>query len=160
MRKSYDLNLPHQSRIRQWYGSVEAEPGFTEPALRALQSKVEDAETQGRPIICCLLLDEMAIKKHVFWDGTRFREYVDIGNGMEDDEDGDEDGDEEESNIAGDVLVFMAVSVNSSWKILIAYFYVDGKSGIERANLVKVAIKKLRDIKIKVIAMTCDGPSF
>ena len=78
------------------------------------------------------------------------RGYVDIGNGLENNDD---------SPIAKDALVFMAVSINGSWKIPIAYFFIDGMSGVERSNLVTVAIKKLFDIKIRVIALTCDGSS-
>ena len=36
-------------------------------------------------MICSLMLDEIAIKKHVSWDGYRFRGFVDAGNGTDDD---------------------------------------------------------------------------
>ena len=49
------------------------------------------------------------------------RGYVDIDNGLENNED---------SPIAKDALVFMAVSINGSWKIPIAYFFIDGMSGV------------------------------
>lgn len=39
------------------------------------------------------------------------------------------------------------------------YFFVDGLSGIERVNLVKVCIQRLHDVGVKVISLTCDGPS-
>ena len=39
VRKSFQLNLPHQTRIRQWYSVVKADPGFTEPTFRALKLK-------------------------------------------------------------------------------------------------------------------------
>ena len=47
--------------------------GFTEPAFQALAVKVEDANKNGRKVICSLMLDEMAIRKHVSWDGEKFR---------------------------------------------------------------------------------------
>ena len=37
-------------------------------------------------IPCCLMLDEVEIKKGVYWDGKRFRGHVDIGDGKEEDE--------------------------------------------------------------------------
>ena len=57
------------------------------------------------------MLDEMAIKKNVSWDGTR---YVDIGSNETDDDDS--------LPVAKDALVFMVVAINSSWKVPIAYF--------------------------------------
>jgi len=65
----------------------------------------------------------MAIKKYVSWDGIRFWGYVDIRSDSNDDDDS--------SPVAKDALVFMVVSVNSSWKIPIAYFFIDGLSGVE-----------------------------
>ena len=53
----------------------------------------------------------------------------------------------------------MAVSVNGSWKVPCGYFFVDGLNGIERANLVKVCIKKLHDVGVNVVSLTCDGPA-
>lgn len=53
----------------------------------------------------------------------------------------------------------MVVSVKESWKIPIAYFLIDGLSGIERANIVKLCIRKLHDVGVKVISLICDGPS-
>ena len=49
------------------------------------------------------MLDEMAIKKHVSWDGTKFQGYVDLGIGLEDDD---------SNPVAKDALVLMVVSVN------------------------------------------------
>ena len=40
VRRSFDLNLPHQTQIRKWYSRVPAEPGFTEPSFKALAAKV------------------------------------------------------------------------------------------------------------------------
>ena len=50
----------------------------------------------------------MSIRKHVEWDGQRYRGFVDLGTGINDDDSVPE---------AMDALVFMAVSVNSSWKV-------------------------------------------
>ncbi|KAJ8047187.1 DNA transposase THAP9 [Holothuria leucospilota] len=88
------------------------------------------------------MIDEMAIKKHVSWDGYKFRGYVDVGNGIDDDS----------SPVA-------KVNVNGSWKVPCAYFLIDGLNGSERANLVKLCIQRLSDVGIKVVSLTCDGPS-
>ena len=95
------------------------------------------------------MLDEMAIKKHISWDGKKYNGYVDLGNGIKDDS----------LPVAGDALVFMVVAIDESWKVPCGYFFIDGLSGAERANLVNVCLQRLSDAGIKVISLTCDGPS-
>ena len=56
-------------------------------------------------------------------------------------------------------LVFMVVSLNDSWKVPIAYFLIDGLSGCERSNLVKVCVEKCHDVGVEIVSLTCDGPS-
>ena len=136
VKRSFNLALPHQSKIRRCYSKIPAEPRFTQPAFQALSVKVNEAEKERRKVVCSLMLDEMAINKHVSWDGTRFWEHVDLGNGVKDDD---------SSPVAKDALIFMVVSTNGFWKVPCAYFFVNGLSGSERANLVKICIKKLHD---------------
>ena len=150
VRKTFNLALPHQVQVRKWYAKVPAEPGFTNPAFQALKLKVEEANKKGEKIICSLMLDEMAIRKHVSWDGKRFRGYVDVGNGTDEND---------SSPVAKEALVLIAVAVNDSWKVPCRYFFIDGLNGKERANLVKVCIKKLSDVGVNVVSLTCDGPS-
>ena len=100
-------------------------------------------------MICSLMLDEMAIKKHISWDGYKFRGYVDIGNGINGDT----------TPVAKVALVFMVVCINGSWKVPCAYFLIEGLINAERANLVKLCIQRLSDAGVKVAAVICDGPS-
>ncbi|XP_065667993.1 uncharacterized protein LOC136088237 [Hydra vulgaris] len=76
----------------------------------------------------------MAIKKQVQWDGKKFRGFVDLGNGIENDD---------SLPLARDALVLMVVLINS-----------------ERAILVGNCLKKLFDVGVKVVSLTCDGPSY
>ncbi|XP_065650412.1 uncharacterized protein LOC136078563 [Hydra vulgaris] len=50
-RKIFNFNLPHQAKIRKWYGKVSAEPGFTKPAFAALNYKVIEAEKLGSKVV-------------------------------------------------------------------------------------------------------------
>ena len=136
--------------MTKWYAKIPAEPGFTEPTFQALKLKVEEAQKKGEEVICSLMLDKMAIRKHISWDGKKFRGYVDVGNGVDEND---------SSPVPKDALVLMAVAINGSWKVPCGYFFVDGLSGKERVNLVKVSIKKLSDVGVNVVSLTCDGPS-
>lgn len=150
VRKSFDFSLPHQAQIRKWYGKIDADPGFTKPAFIAIKEKVRIAHNNGKQVMCSLMLDEMSIRKHIAWDGKKFRGFVDHGNGLYDDD---------SLPYAKDVLVLMVVCINSGWKVPCAYFFVDGLSGAERANIVKICIQRVSYTGAKVVSLTCDGPS-
>ena len=149
VRKKLNNALPHQSTVRRWYSKIPADPGFTEPAFQTLKEKADEEREQGKELIVSLMLDEMTIKKLTCWDGVKFRGYVDLGNDEVDDS----------APLAKDALVFMVVNISGSWKVPVAYFLVDGLTGVERANLVQLCIKRLSDACIKVASVTCDGPS-
>ena len=53
----------------------------------------------------------------------------------------------------------MVVGVNGCFKIPVGYFLINGMSGSERANIINTCLKKLHDIGVLVISVTCDGPA-
>ena len=79
VRKSFDLGLPHVNVIPSWYSSINSDPGFTKDPLTALKAK------DNQEVVCALMPDEMAIRKHIEWDGKQFHGYVDLGTGINDD---------------------------------------------------------------------------
>ena len=85
VRKSFNLGLPSPSVIRSWYSKIEGDPGFTKATFLALAAKVSASRQSGERVICSLMLDEMAIKKHFEWNGKEFKGFVDIGTGVKDD---------------------------------------------------------------------------
>ena len=147
VRKMFNLALPHPKTVRRWYTAVPAEPGFTELAFRPIKC-AEEMSTQET--VCVLMLDEMAIRRHVAWDGEKYRGFVDLGCGVDDDD---------SSPVAKDALIIMAVCINKSWKVPLGCFFIDGLTGQERANLVRIAIERLSQVGAKVVSLTCDGPS-
>ncbi len=64
VRKTFNLALPHPVQIQKWYTKVPAEPGFTEASFKALAHRKKDA---GKKVIGSLMIDKMAIRKHVSW---------------------------------------------------------------------------------------------
>ena len=118
-------------------------------AMTATKAKVLAAKRDGQEVVCALMLDEMAIRKQMKWDGKQFRRFVDLGTGINDDS----------APEAIDALVFMAVAVNSSRKVPCGYFLVNRLSGNEKANLTKECIAKLHDIGVTVVSLTCDRPT-
>ena len=150
VRTTFNLALPHQSQIRKWYSKIPAGPGFTQPAFQALEVRMHKAQEENKQIVCALMLDEMAIRKHVSWNGKSFQGYVDLGCDLNDDD---------SAPMAKNALVFMAVALNESWKVPCGYFLIDSLTGKERANLVTQCIQRLYDVGVTVSSLTCDGPS-
>lgn len=149
VRKTFDLNLPHPSVLRKWYSSISGEPGFTEEVLTALRAKVLKAKAHKEEVVCGLQLDEMAIKKHVEWDGKKFRGFVDLGTNVDNDS----------VPAASNALVLLVVGLNGSWKVPCGYFLIDSLSGAEKSNLVMTSLEKLADVGVIIKSITCDGPS-
>jgi len=95
----------------------------------------------------CSMIDEVAIRQHVEWDGQKFQGYIDMGTGLHDDG----------MPIAKEALTFMVVGVNDSFKVPVGYFLIDGLGGTERANLVKQFLSKLHDVGVIIVSLTFDG---
>ena len=95
------------------------------------------------------MLDEMKIHRNLTFNGKEFIGGVDLGLELN-----DEDGEPEE---ATDALVFMVVGLNVKWKLPIGYFFIKGLTGSEKANIVNIALNKLRDVGASVCTLTSDG---
>ena len=139
--------LPIRSTITRWFSNIDCEPGFTSKAFATLQAVAEKSES---PIFVNLMMDEMSIKKLIQWTGKKFMGYVDIGAGTEDDS----------VPPAKEALVFMCVAANGhfKFKLPLAYFFIEGLSASERANLIKICLEKLHSTGVVCTSLTCDGP--
>lgn len=150
VRETFDLCLPSERTIRRWYAAVDAEPGFTAESFSTLKKKVEEEKLLQRDVLVSLTFDEVSIRKKVEWNGERFVGVVDLGTGVEPDD---------SAIPATEALVLMVVSLNSSWKLPIAYFMIAHLSADEKVLILNSALKKLHDIKVEVVSMTCDAPA-
>jgi len=112
-----DTCLPHPRTIEKWLKTIDGRPGFTSEAFSALETR-----TKLRPekqLVCVLMMDEVAIRQQIVWDGNKFVGYIDMGTGLDDDS----------MPVAKDALTFMAVGVNDSFKVRVGYFLIDGLGG-------------------------------
>lgn len=81
--------------------SINVEPGFHTEALKSI---AERAKTVSYPLFGALIFDEMAIRQHVEYDGSKFSGYVDMGPNIEC----------SEVQIAKEALVFVVNCINES----------------------------------------------
>ncbi|KAG7453457.1 DNA transposase THAP9 [Solea senegalensis] len=149
VRDNFDLFLPLPYTIRKYYSSVSADPGFTRASFSALQTHAEDRKKEGRQTICALMVGEMSICKHVEYSEGNLHGYVDPGCGAIDDS----------LPPARDAFVVMAVAIDESWKIPLAYFFVDSLTGEERANIITECLLRLQYAGVRTASLTCDGPA-
>lgn len=149
MRKTWDKLLPAPSTIRQWYRAVDGSPGFTREALEAISLRYKDS----KPTIINLVTDEMSIREQVIYDKEKFYGNINYGTLK--------NSYHNNNNVptAKNALMFMAVSLNDSWKVPIGYFLINSLNSVERANLMTLALQKLHDSKCKVYSITFDGAS-
>ncbi|GBO07366.1 hypothetical protein AVEN_158214-1 [Araneus ventricosus] len=141
-----DMNSPTKA-VKKWYQVVDGSPGFTKEALEMLKCKAVEASQRNRQIVCCLIIDEMSIRRQTELDNGKLCRYIDYGTDLE----------SPELPIANNALTFMVNAVNGNWKITIAYFLIDGLNDIKRTNLIKIALEYLHETEIKVVALTFDG---
>lgn len=144
VRNQFNTVLPHPRTLGKWYSSIDAEPGFTNEALKSLTLKVTNS---NHPIYCSLMLDEMAIRQHLEFSGSKYYGRVDIGNGL----------DNENLVLAKDCLVFMVVSINEGWKLPIGYFLASNLNSTQKAELTKQALYALKATGVHIVSLTFDG---
>ena len=75
----------HPRAVRTRYSHVNGEPGFTKRARDAISTQVRVDTAIGRHTVCSLMLDEMAIRRHVELVNGKHHGFVVIGNSQVDD---------------------------------------------------------------------------
>lgn len=75
--------------------------------------------------------------------------YVDIGSELQSDSEVE----------AKEAIVFLINSLNNAWKLPIGYFLINGISGVQKSNLVKMCLKILEEAGVTITSLTFDGAS-
>lgn len=83
IRCTFETCLPHPQTLRKWYKPVDATPGFTEASFSALRQQTEFS--LGPNNVFSLILDEMAVRQNVQWDGKKFHGFTDMGTELDND---------------------------------------------------------------------------
>ena len=144
VRNKFGLCLPHAKTLYKWYKSVDGEPGFNNEAIRHIK---EYNNTVQDCLFATLIIDEMAIRKHIEFDGERFSGVVNVGKAFACNEE----------NVAKEALVFLLVGINKSWKIPVGYFLIDKLNGEQKCNLVQQCLRVVHETGVRVVCFTCDG---
>lgn len=146
VRKEFDTILPHPRTLSKWYTNTEASPGFTKESLDTLTLKCKNTD---HTIYCALVLDEMAIRQHIEWDGSNYHGYVNFGI----------DVDSDQLDIANECLVFMLVAINERWKLPVGYFLCKHLDSTQKSNLLSQCLDLVYKTGVVVVSVTFDGCS-
>ncbi|KAG7162936.1 putative DNA transposase THAP9-like 2 [Homarus americanus] len=76
-----------------------SETRITEASFSALKQKVKKSTDETSGNILSLVMDEMAIRQHVEWDGKKYHGFIDVGTELDD-----------PLPVAKEALTFMEVS--------------------------------------------------
>lgn len=151
VREKFDVTLPCESTIRNWYSSINGAPGFTTESFEALRNKVEKVNAEGKQLYGCLMFDEMNFRQQALWNknAKQYDGFIDMGNF-------DVNYDTTLS-IASQILVYMVSGINEKFKIPVAYFLINGLKTAEKAALTNEVLKRVGNTGLKLIGMTFDG---
>lgn len=61
--------MPHSHTLSKWYSHVDAKHGFTDEAFKMFDLNVK---CSNNPVVCNLMLEEMAICQHIEFYGTNY----------------------------------------------------------------------------------------
>lgn len=116
IRNKFGKHLPSQSCLRNWYKSVDGEPGILQEALDVLKCQVETAKAKGKKLYFALMMDEMHLRKQVIRSDAKkqYIGYVDYGH-IKDVSDCEVE--------ASSALVLLVNAVNDRFKIPVAYYF-------------------------------------
>jgi hypothetical protein len=104
-------------------------------------------QTSDKTIVCSLIFDEMVIRKYIECDGRQYHGFGDMGATID-----------FASNIeAKEVLVFMLVAINDTWKVPAGYFMINSLNSEQKASLVTQCLALIKECNVVVTNVTFDG---
>lgn len=114
VRSKFDSHLPSISAIRKWYSSINSSAGFENDSFEIVEKKANEHKANNEPFLCCLVKDEMEIRKHSQWNENKmkFDDFVDMGKRLTT---------QGVLPLAKEALVFLVCGITGDFKIPIAY---------------------------------------
>lgn len=151
IREKFNNHLPHPKTIAAWYqqSDISGKAGLTEESLERLKKIV--SEMNGKPLVCALIFDEMYIRKQIFWNNASksYEGFINYGF--------DPGKESDESPKATQAIVFMLSGLNTYFQFPLAYYFIKGLNGKQRADLLEEIISKVTECGVSISNLTFDG---
>lgn len=151
IRDKFHNHLPHPNTIGVWYrqSDISGKAGLTMESLERLK-KIK-SEMNGKPLVCSLIFDEIYIRKQVFWNNATkcYEGFVNYGF--------ESTKENEVLPKATQAIVFMLSGLNTYFQFPVAYYFIKGLNGQQRADLLKEVITKVTECGVIISNLTFDG---
>lgn len=152
VRDNFNKMLPHPNTIASWYrySNIRGDPGFhSETFERLKKMSVDVMKETGNPLVCCLIADEMYIRKQILWcnQSQRYVGYISYGAKPE----------EKLLPIANQAIVFMLTGINQQFEFPVGYHFIASLDTDSKVVLFTEVIRKLTECEIIVKNLTFDG---
>ena len=161
------LSLPSRRSMRRYVFPVDCGPGFLLNVIKTLGEEIRNKK-HGKE--CTLVLDEASLHKAQGWD-PRLKQYIGRCTNLNrrkdkeystDDErivpaDNDDNEEDEDDDLATQVLVFMLVGLDGTWRQPIGYWFTKHHSGEIVATLVKQSLQHTHEHGVDIRALVFDG---
>ena len=137
--------LPTVGTLLTYRRRVDGSPGFSVSALNMLRNKVKEMLTKSKKLFISLSCDDMSIRQHVWFTGTTFYGYEDLGEGPG-------------LKPAKHVMMIMATALNMRWKLPVGYFLLpDSFTGDKRAALIRNCIYHVNNTGAVITSLVMDN---
>lgn len=123
-RSVFSKCLPHTQTIASWYRVIDGQPGFTVESLDALTELQKQTPYQ---IVVSLVLDGMAVRKHLQRMGNKIVGYTNCGGVLPEVD--------AQHSLAKEALIFIVVGINVPFKVQVGYFMINSLTGKQLAYL-------------------------
>lgn len=160
IRKTFHNHLPHPKVMKMWYrnSNVRGESGIQEDHMEKLKKIAKDfKEENGYEMACCLIFDEMSIRKQVFWS---FQQLNYIGY-IEDEEiyQNEQNEQKKTKKVAKQAIVFLLNGIYCSFEFPVAYYFIDTLDKYQRNKLLDKVVRAVTECGIDITNITFDGYS-
>ena len=138
------FKLPSKSSMSRWLQGYNLSSGLNKEGFAALKVKVNSMKESDRR--CMLGIDEMSLKRHIFYDvkSDKIQGIEDFGNNNR------------SSQVASSVLVLMAHGINRNWKPISFYFSNNSCPSEKLQVILKEAIVHLQQLGLEVQSVVSD----
>lgn len=140
IRNQFNKNLPHSKTIKApklQLSDVSGEPGIQKQTMDILRKIVDESD---EPLVCALIVDEMYLRKQVYYDHHAMKYVGYISYPKQDvqliEPENFESTSEQvpETAIAKQAIVFMLCGLNKYFQYPVAYHFIDQKMNVNERS--------------------------
>lgn len=152
VRQKFSKRLPTVRTLRSWQSNISAncstQSGFNSQTLSTLEKLAQEKRTEGKELYISLCFDEISIRQHIQWVHSE-KKYTGLINYAKRNTD--------EVPVANFAIFFLVTLAESGRSLILGYFLIKTLNTVEKAELIKRAIKELNNTGCYLMSISFDG---